>query len=333
MEVKYDFRASSNPIVIPNTDEGSLIGLNNEWIKRSFNSKLNTVILPDGTKIYTFKEKKMIDEENFKFNNVTIISRQDGTVLKVYQNGEFVILHSNERQNYNLAFNEEEEEGTIFEHKYLEYLHSEPQFRPGGIYTADLKNSYIWTRDHEGNYFEQYADGSTKHDVIYIEEPKSIHEMSEIIQESQRVEEKSKAIENNRSKNQSQDKAIESKGPKTPTMSEKDKALEKSKSIDKPMSAKQQEERVLSSKSNRPGEISNANLSNGTPIYDGSFYINEELNIPKTFVPPRLFVIYNKLNSESEQGEKVHIGYELLTESMVAPYKRAKEKVRSYSKT
>lgn len=91
VEVTYDLRASCNPIIIQNTEEHSTIGSNNEWIKRSFNSRLASVILPDRTVIYTFKEKKMKDRNKYCFNSVLIISRLDGTMIKVYQNGEVII--------------------------------------------------------------------------------------------------------------------------------------------------------------------------------------------------------------------------------------------------
>jgi len=67
---------------------------------------------------------------------------------------------------------------------------------------------------------------------------------------------------------------------------------------------------------------SNANrvMSEGfrpdSPRFDGSHYINEEMNIPKTFVPPRLFIISNN-----------NTGYELLNESQVFPFKNWKKKV------
>lgn len=38
--------------------------------------------------------------------------------------------------------------------------------RKGGIYTIDLKKKLIWTRDNEGNYFEQHSDGNTK--VVFL---------------------------------------------------------------------------------------------------------------------------------------------------------------------
>ena len=40
------------------------------------------------------------------------------------------------------------------------------------------------------------------------------------------------------------------------------------------------------------------------------------MNVPKTFVPPRLFVIANN-----------NTGYEMLTEKMVNPFRKLKDKV------
>jgi len=53
-----------------------------------------------------------------------------------------------------------------------------------------------------------------------------------------------------------------------------------------------------------------------SPKFDRTHYINEEMNIPKTFVPPRLFIISNN-----------NTGYELLNESHVFPFKNWKKKV------
>jgi len=50
--------------------------------------------------------------------------------------------------------------------------------------------------------------------------------------------------------------------------------------------------------------------------FEGQYFINEEMNVPKTFVPPRLFVIANN-----------NTGYELLTEKQVNPFKKVKERV------
>lgn len=47
-------------------------------------------------------------------------------------------------------------------HKYLEQLNGNQENRKGGVYTIDLKKKMIWTKDDEGNYFEQHADGNTK---------------------------------------------------------------------------------------------------------------------------------------------------------------------------
>lgn len=57
----------------------------------------------------------------------------------------------------------------------------------------------------------------------------------------------------------------------------------------------------------------------GSPVFYTEDYINEELNVPKTFVSPRLFVISNN-----------NTGYELLTDKQVTPWKKWKEKVLFY---
>jgi len=65
-----------------------LLGSQDNWIKRAYDSRLATITLPDKTKIFTFKEKKVLKDNSVVFNNVTIIIRLKRTILKVYQNGE-----------------------------------------------------------------------------------------------------------------------------------------------------------------------------------------------------------------------------------------------------
>ena len=87
VEILYDLKAASKPIVIKNNEEAAYLGSNDDWIKRAYNSRIATLTLPDKTKIFTFKEKKEKDN-GFSFNTVTIILRLNGTIMKIYQNGE-----------------------------------------------------------------------------------------------------------------------------------------------------------------------------------------------------------------------------------------------------
>ena len=118
------------------------------------------MILPDHTLVLTYKEKKATQEYNtYTFNTVTLIHRPDGTVVKISQDGEVVIITAEERENLNLK-------GQNLEHgKDIDYffeLNGNPEDRKGGVYTADLKKGKIWTKDDESNVFEIHADGTTK---------------------------------------------------------------------------------------------------------------------------------------------------------------------------
>ena len=56
---------------------------------RSYDGRMTKVTLPDGTLVYTYKEKKATEEyEKYTFNTVSIVYRSDGTIVKVQQNGE-----------------------------------------------------------------------------------------------------------------------------------------------------------------------------------------------------------------------------------------------------
>lgn len=142
--------------------EGStdaLLGSDN-LMTRSFDGRLSKVTLPDKTEIYTYKEKKATEElEVFTFNTVTVIYRPDGTVIRVQQDGDIVILSGEERQKINLK-GQALERGQDLD--YLFELNGKPEERRGGFYTINMQNSKIWTRDDENNVFEIHADGTAK---------------------------------------------------------------------------------------------------------------------------------------------------------------------------
>jgi len=93
VEIEYNLQTINKPTVVDNRLESHYLGASDDWLKRAFNSRIASVTLPDKSKLFTFKEKKLKDDKSVGFNNVTIIERLDGTIMKIYQNGEV---------NYNL---------------------------------------------------------------------------------------------------------------------------------------------------------------------------------------------------------------------------------------
>ena len=69
---------------------------------RSYDGRLSKIVLPNNTLVYTYKEKKAKEEFNiYSYNTVTLISRNDGTIIRINQDGDIVIVTSNERKRLN----------------------------------------------------------------------------------------------------------------------------------------------------------------------------------------------------------------------------------------
>ena len=127
---------------------------------RSFDGRLSKVILPDKTLIFTYKEKKATQEYNvYTFNTITLIYRPDGTVIKVSQDGEVIIITAEERENINIKGQNLEMDKDI---DYFFELNGNEDERKGGVYTANLRKNKISTKDDESNVFEIHADGTAK---------------------------------------------------------------------------------------------------------------------------------------------------------------------------
>lgn len=126
---------------------------------RSFDGRLSKVTLPDKSIIYSYKEKrKTADYNTFTFNTVTLIYRFDGTIIKIQQDGEVVIITAEEREK--MSRNDSDEGKS--DDNYMSALFGEENDRKGGVYSCSLKKSKLWTKDYENNIFEVHADGTMK---------------------------------------------------------------------------------------------------------------------------------------------------------------------------
>ena len=88
-----------------------------------------------------------------------LIERQDYSVVGIKENGEVILISSNERDN--LAKVNQSKLGKDYE--YLNEIFGMSEDRKPGVYTTQLGDavSKIWLRDSEGNYFELDSDGNS----------------------------------------------------------------------------------------------------------------------------------------------------------------------------
>ena len=88
-----------------------------------------------------------------------MVKRDDYSVIKVRQDGEVVVITSEERAYLN-NIGKELEFG-VSDYDYFFELFGVPAERRSGVYTANLDQGRLWTLDEEGNYFMIYANGDS----------------------------------------------------------------------------------------------------------------------------------------------------------------------------
>ena len=161
VEIIYDQVKKRTMTTIASGSTEALMG-SEDLMVRSYDGRLSKVHLHDGTVIETYKEKKLTEEfETYAFNTVTVITRMDGTVVRVSQEGDIVIITSNERKKLNekgmnLDFDSLKDTDYLFE------LNGKSDERKGGVYTCDMRKGKIWTKDDETNIFELHSNGDAK---------------------------------------------------------------------------------------------------------------------------------------------------------------------------
>jgi hypothetical protein len=132
-----------------------------DLMTRSFDGRLSKIIFPDKTLVYTYKEKKATDQfDILTFNTINLIYRPDGTVIRIQQDGDIVIVSAKERCKFN-ASGHNVTDGSDTD--YLFEINGKPEDRRGGVYSVDMKKEKIYTKDTEKNIFEIHADGSAKY--------------------------------------------------------------------------------------------------------------------------------------------------------------------------
>lgn len=95
----------------------------------------------------------------FSTSLIHFLRRDDFSIIKVRQDGEVVVITSNERAYLN-SIGKELEFG-VADYDYFFELFGVPIERRSGVYTANLEQGRIWTQDEEGNFFMIYANGDS----------------------------------------------------------------------------------------------------------------------------------------------------------------------------
>lgn len=161
VEIIYDeVKKRTNSTIAAGSTE-ALMGAENP-MDRAFNGRISKILLPNSIIIYIYKEKKGSEEfEQYQFNTVTLIYRPDGTVVRVSQMGDVVLVTANERKVLNNLGAKKDFEN-MKDTDFLFEINGKPSERKAGVYTIDLKVGKIWTRDDETNIFEQHSNGDAK---------------------------------------------------------------------------------------------------------------------------------------------------------------------------
>jgi hypothetical protein len=129
-------------------------------MERSNGGLISEVFLPDRTVVQTYFERQELPGVNKTSKSlIHLVKRFDLSVIKVRQDGEVVIITANARAYLN-EIGKDLELG-VSDYDYFFELFGMPLERRSGVYTANLEQGRIWTKDEEGNHFIVYANGES----------------------------------------------------------------------------------------------------------------------------------------------------------------------------
>lgn len=136
----------------------ALMGVD-DIMERSHDGYILETHLPDKTLVQTYREKQQLEGyNNYSHNTIHLIRRPDFAILKVKQDGEVVVITSNQRAKLNdlgYATDLGKDKDYFFE------LYGLESDRRSGVYTCNVTTSTIKTTDDESNEFIVYADGES----------------------------------------------------------------------------------------------------------------------------------------------------------------------------
>ena len=160
-EIYYDEIKKRTQTTIAAGSTEALIGSDN-LMNRTYDGRLVKIILPDKTLVYVYKEKQSTELfETYMFNTIIFIYKLDGDVIRITQSGDIVLVSSNERKKLNNeGMNKNFDKGEDID--YFFEVNGKPEERKGGIYTCQLNQGKIWTKDKETNIFVQLSSGENK---------------------------------------------------------------------------------------------------------------------------------------------------------------------------
>lgn len=143
----------------------SIIGLGSAYanvgfdnlFERSNNGVIVETYLPDGSRVIGHREKRELPGYNsYTTNQIHVVYLEDGSVAKVVDDGEVVLVSGVDRVALNHS-GEQRELGHDID--YWLQLFSVPEERRAGVYTANLAAGALWTKDDEGNVFTLRSNG------------------------------------------------------------------------------------------------------------------------------------------------------------------------------
>jgi hypothetical protein len=136
----------------------ALMGIDN-IMERSHDGYVMETYLPDDTIVESYREKQSLEGfENYSHNTIHLIRKPDFSIIKVKQEGEVVIITSNQRAYLNdIGYNCElgKDKDYFFE------LYGLDNDRRNGVYTCNVSQGTIKTTDDESNIFIVYANGES----------------------------------------------------------------------------------------------------------------------------------------------------------------------------
>jgi hypothetical protein len=158
VKIRYNavkFRAQ-NIIGLGGTN--ALMGID-DIMERTHDGYVIETYLPDNTIVESYIEKQQLEGyNNFSENSIHLIRRQDYSSIKVKQDGEVVVITSNQRAQlndvgYSLQLGKDKD--------YFNELFGLDSDRRSGVYVVDVAKGLLKTTDDESNMFIVYPNGES----------------------------------------------------------------------------------------------------------------------------------------------------------------------------
>jgi len=121
----------------------ALMGADN-LMERTNTGLITEVLLPDGTVTQSYLERQELPGySSFCTNMVHIVNRSDHSICKFKQNGEVVLISSQQRKQLNDIGKQKEFGVSDYDHFFE--LFGVDQERRSGVYSGNLSKGQLWT--------------------------------------------------------------------------------------------------------------------------------------------------------------------------------------------